>query len=216
MSKLSFGKKKGPQLDIKLNQASLEEILTKGMGRDYIPSAEKQVIKDAIAKTKGASAATSYFQREKPVKRLKEVMKTLEKEGVFKEYEGRKILNEYKRKWEIRKKNIQRMILDDVKKGRAKETLMSGEKIPEIEQRALKRILGPQEIRKIESEMGRKISSSEMKKISKFKTKQVEKETAINKVLSTSTGAGIGKKLPEKPMPTTGPTFKGPSIPLSG
>ena len=136
---------------IKLQEASFEEVLTKGMGRKFIPSAEKTAIKEALAKHKGTSAAESYFSQEKPISRLKEAMRALEKEGVLKPYEGTRILNDYKRKWEIRKKNIQQSILEDMKKQRAKETLMSGEEMPEITERTLKRFLTPKELREIES-----------------------------------------------------------------
>lgn len=145
----SFGSKKSG-MKVELKEVKLEDILTKGFGRPFIPSREKEIIKQAIAKHKGASAASSYFQSEKPVARVMEIMRILEKEGILSPYQGTRALKDYKRKWEITRRNIQQLTIEELKKERAKEALLSGEEMPDITRRTMKRLLSAKEVREIE------------------------------------------------------------------
>lgn len=185
-----FGSKNSG-MEVELKNVKLEDILTKGMGRSFIPAQEKEAIRQAIAKYKGASAASSYLQSEKPVARVMEVMRILEKEGIMKPYQGTRVLKDYKRKWEVMKKNIQQLTIEELKKERAKEALLSGEDMPDITKRTMKRLLTPKEVREIEQEK--------------------RKKEAVERVSSIKEEAGInnGDSMSEK-KPPSGP----PSVPL--
>lgn len=148
MGMLGFGKKKDV---VRMKSARLQDVLTKGMGRDYIPESEKKAIFNALAKEKGASLAQSYLSGEKNIANLNEAMKILEKAGVLKQYQGTGLLEHFKNQWETRQRNIKMTIKSDIQKEMAKQVLSGGTgQLSDIQKRMYSRQLSPKEIQDIE------------------------------------------------------------------
>ena len=134
-----------------MKTARLQDVLTKGMKREFIPEAEKKAIFNALAKEKGESLARSYLTGEKGIKNLNEAMQILEKAGVFKAYQGTGLLEHFKRQWEIRQRNIKMTIKSDLQKEMAKQVLSGGTgELSEIQKRMYSKKLSPKELQDIE------------------------------------------------------------------